>query len=314
MRIYFREESGNVLINDQQWDINNHCIDLDIPHKWQLLEFKSDSYLKIVNIELDGQKIDHLLYIMFDQNQRCTFGDLFEGSTHYLPIHPNYAIFRSTVCQQLPNGWYGEQIYEHFEFTIDKPIKFKTQQPKHIRDYFAIDTGAHWIKKYHKDSSWFFNETHNIKQIRESIDPNIFEIDPPGADTNSNWTMRNIKNPSIIKLKQLGLTFLAELAIKHKFTEISSVSCNTLEPGGHIGIHVDNTAELLKLGKPFRKKIYLSLDPSDQVYFKFATTGLVPMDTGKSLWVNTDGHVHAVVNDSTESRIIIAIAGNVKWN
>lgn len=308
MKIYFKQSSGNVLINEQQWAINNHCIELDIPQKWQVLEFKSNSHLKIENVELDGQKIDYLLLIMFDQNQRCTWGDLFEGSVHYLPIHPSYAVFRSTVCQQLPNGWYGKQIYEHFEFYIDKPVEFKTLQPKHIQDYFALDTGVHWIKKYHKDSSWFFNETHDVSQIKQSINHDLFEIDPPGADTNSGWTMRNLKNPSIDKLKQLGLTFLVDLASAHKFTSIVTVSCNTLEPGGHIGIHVDNI-----MGKPRRKKIYFSLDPSDDVYFKFATTGLVPMNTQKSIWINTDGHVHAVVNDSTITREIISISGDAEW-
>jgi|MEHZ01.4.fsa_nt_MEHZ011312006.1_2 hypothetical protein len=308
MKIYFEQSSGNVLINKQQWTINNHCIELDIPQKWQVLEFKSDSYLKIQNIELDGQKINYLLLIMFDQNQRCTWGDLHEGSVHYLPIHPNYAVFRSTVCQQLPNGWYGKQIYEHFEFCIDKSVEFKTPQPKHIQDYFALNTGVHWIKKYHKDSSWFFNETHDVSQLKQSIDHDLFEIDPPVADTNTGWNMRNLKNPSIDKLKQLGLTFLVDLAKKHKFTSIVSVSCNTLESGGHIGIHVDND-----MGKARRKKIYLNLDPSDDVYFKFATTGLVPMNTQKSIWINTDGHVHAVVNDSTMAREIISISGEAEW-
>lgn len=304
MKIYFKQSSGNVLINEQQWAINNHCIELDIPQKWQVMEFKSDSHLKIENVELDGQKIDYLLLIMFDQNQRCTWGDLFEGSVHYLPIHPNYAVFRSTVCQQLPNGWYGKQIYEHFEFCIDKPVEFKTLQPKHIQDYFALDTGVHWIKKYHEDSSWFFNETHDVSQTKQSINHDLFEIDPPGADTNSGWTMRNLHNPSIDELKRLGLTFVAEWAKKHNFTDIVTVGYHTLAPGGHIGIHVDNVAD-----KPFRKKIYFSLDPSDDVYFKFATTGLVPMNTQKSIWLNADGHVHAVVNDSTMSREVITMSG-----
>ena len=309
MNIYFREQSGTVLINDKQWSINDHCVSIDIPEKWQLLEFKSDSYIKILNVELDGQKIDHLLYIMFDDDKRCTFGDIFEGTTQYLPIHPRYAIFRSTVSQDLPNGWYGKQIYEHFEFTIDRPVEFKSPQPKHMRDFFALDTGAHWIKKYDENSSWFFNETHDVEKIRESIDPDLFEIDPPGADTNSGWTMRNLKDPSIEGLREIGLTFLADLAVKHNFTSISSVSCNTLEPGGHIGIHVDNTQ-----GENRRKKIYLNLHPSDDVYFKFSTTGLVPMNTQKSMWFNTDGHVHAVVNDGSDTRLMVSIAGDADWS
>jgi hypothetical protein len=308
MKIYFRESSGNVIINNQSWTINDHCVELEIPQKWQLLEFQSDSYIKILNIELDGQKIDHLLHIMFNDDKRCTFGDIFKGTVQYLPIHPSYAVFRSTVSQQLPNGWYGKQIYDHFEFCLDKPVEFSSTQPKHIREFFAMDTGAHWIKRYGKNSSWFFNEKHNLDQLKQSIKVDLFEIDTAGVDS-SGWTMRNLKEDvTIDKLKQLGLTFFADLAIKHKFTEITSISFNTLEPGGYIGMHAD-----LSAGQPLRKKIYISLDPSNDVYFKFATTGLVPMNTHKSIWLNTDGHVHAVVNDSTLSRQVISISGNAKW-
>jgi hypothetical protein len=246
---------------------------------------------------------------MFDDDKRCTFGDIFKGTVQYLPIHPSYAVFGSTVSQQLLNGWYGKQIYDHFEFCIDKPTEFKTPQPKHIRDYFAMDTGAHWIKRYDKNSSWFFNETHDIDQIKQSINLDLFEIDTANGFTSSGWTMRNLQDVSIDKLNQLGMSFLVNMAAKHKFTKISSVSCNTLEPGGHIGIHVDSRSPDI----PFRKKIYLNLNPGDGVYFKFATTGLVPMNTQKSMWINTDGHVHAVVNDSTMSRQIISICGDADW-
>lgn len=308
MKIYFKQQSDSVQINGIQHTISNHCVELDPSPTWQILEFKSNSHLKIENIELDGQKIDYLLYIMFDIDHKCTFGDLFPGSIYYMPIHPNYAIFRSTVCQQLTNGWYGKQIYDHFEFSIDSAVEFLTEQPKHIKDFFAIDTGAHWIKKYHKDSSWFYNEHHDVNQIKQQIDPELFEIEPAGGDTNSGWTMRNLIDPSVEKLQQLGLTFFVDLAKKHRFTRIASVSCNTLDSGGHIGIHKDGN-----LDKTPRKKIYLNLDPSDHVYFKFATTGLVPMNTERSMWFNTDQHVHAVVNDSTTARQIISISGDAEW-
>jgi len=308
MRIYFRESSGNVSINGQQYTIDNHCVEIQIPNKWQLLEFQSDTYIKILDMELDGQKIKYLIHIMFDQNQRCTFGDIFDGMISYMPIHPSYPIFRSTVVQQLPNGWYGQQIYEHYEFCLDRPVEFKHPQPKHIRDYFAIDTGAHWIKKFDEGSSWFFNEEHDVEKIKQEIDCEMFENDPPYTDTHSGWSMRNLKNPTIQELQDLGLTFFVDLATKHNFTKISSVSCNILQPGGHIGIHVDNT-----IGQEWWKKIYLNLDPSDEVYFKFGTTGLIPMNTQKSIWLNADGHVHAVVNDTDRPRRIVAIRGRSEW-
>jgi hypothetical protein len=164
-----------------------------------------------------------------------------------------------------------------------------------------MDTGAHWIKKYDRNSSWFFNESHDLEQIKQTLDPGLFNVDLHTASA-SDWVMRNIQNPSIDDLKQMDVTWFADMAVKHNFTSISSISCNTLEPGGWIGIHADGNSK-------HRRKIYLNLDPSDDVYFKFSTTGLIPMNTNKSLWVNTDPHVHAVVSHSTVSRQIISIAG-----
>ena len=58
MKIYFKQQSDSVQINGIQHTISNHCVELDPFPTWQILEFKSNSHLKIENIELDGQKID----------------------------------------------------------------------------------------------------------------------------------------------------------------------------------------------------------------------------------------------------------------
>ena len=246
---------------------------------------------------------------MYDDKKNCNFGDLFPGNTYYLPIHPKYAVFRSRVYQELTNGWYGEQIYHNHEFVLDRAVTFKTEQPKHIQDYFKLDTGPHWIRKWDNSSAWFFSQTVDIKKLKENIDVSKFPEVPAYSDTNFGWTMRHLKLTSIEDLNKVGLHELAEIAKKENFVSIDTVSCNTLKSGGHIGIHLDGNKN-----KPARKKLYFNLDPSNEVYFKFASTGLVPMNTEHGIWINTDQHVHSVVNDSNHDRLMVSISGDVIWN
>lgn len=309
MQILFEQSQGTVKINGKNKNIINGTIDIIVDEQWQIMQFESeDAHLKIKNILLDQRPIDHLLYIIYDQNHKCTFGDLFPNAIYSMPIHPNYAIFRSQIYQQLTNGWYGKQIYDDHEFIIDRSVTFRTPQPKHIQNYFQINTGPHWIRKWDPASAWFFSNSVDIKELKKNIDTSKFPEVPGHADTNSGWIMRHLESVSIKDLEKLGLFELAKIAKKENFISINTVSCNTLKSGGHIGIHLDG-----HMDKPSRKKIYFNLDPSDDVYFKFASTGLVPMNTNRGIWLNTDEHVHSVVNDSEHDRLMVSISGEVAW-
>jgi len=308
MKIIFEQKQGQCRINGDTYSIKDHEVIYFESKGWQLICFETDhDWLQISDIELNGISIQHLKFIMHDQNRKCTHGTVIKDHQVFMPVHHSYSEFRSTVSQQLTNGWYGEQIYDHHEFAIDHSVTFETDQPLHIRDYFARDMGAHWIARWNTASAWFYDTDVNIDQLRQ-IDHTLFEEDQPGGDTNQGWTMRNLKNPSVAQLRHVGLDPLADIAEQKKFTDIVSVSCNTLAPGGHIGIHIDGHRDRLP-----RKKIYFNLDPSDQVYFKFATVGLVPMNTDRGLWLNTDKHVHAVVNDTAQPRTIVSISGQANW-
>lgn len=309
MQILFEQLQGTVKINGKSNNIVNGAIDIIIDERWQVMQLETtDDYLKIKNIILDQRPIDHLLYIMYDQNNKCTFGDIFPNSICSMPIHPNYAIFRSRVYQQLKHGWYGKQIYDAHEFVLDRAITFRTTQPKHIQDYFQLNTGPHWIKKWDEHSSWFFSDSMDLPALKDSVLNFPFPEEEPSDDTYSGWTMRNQTFENITQLESVGLASLAQIAQKANFVGKFSVSCNILKSGGHIGIHVDGN-----LLRPNRKKIYFNLDPSDDVYFKFASTGLVPMNHNKGIWLNTDGHVHSVVNDSKKDRWMVSIAGTAVW-
>ena len=308
MKIFFKQREAEILINGTPYVVKDHCVETHLKEGWQLLKLQTNhSHIKITNMELDGQLLDHLMLVMFDQNHNCNFGDLFGGMRYFMPIHQSYAHFKARVSQDLTNGWYGKQIYEHFDFVIDRPIQFQTEQPTHIQEYFAIDTGAHWLRRHDSATAWFFDDPMNVNKLK-LINSDLFEIDTPGGDTNEGWTMRNIKQPTTQSLKDMGLGTLADIAEQKKFTSMTTVSCNTLAPGGHIGIHKDGNID-----KTPRKKIYYNLDPSDGVYFKFATVGLVPMNTDRGIWVNTDQHVHAVVNDTDQPRTIVSISGQADW-
>jgi len=171
------------------------------------------------------------------------------------------------------------------------------------------DTGAHWIKKYDESSTWFFDkdEVHDVEAIKEWLDPYMFNRDT-AYSTSTGWEIRNLKNITPNELRQRGLGWFGDWAERQNFSHISTVSCNILHPGGSIDMHIDGNMEL-----PLRKKVYVNLHPSEHVYFRFRDTGLVPMNTPRTLWLNTDQYVHGVVNDTSTSRIILSINGDAEW-
>lgn len=304
IELVFDRQQVNVSINDKVWQTQNAVIQLPNNAVWELLKFDADHDVKLIDCKIQGCSITHLLLIMFYDNFECCFGHVVPGRSSYLPIHGSYAVFRSQVCSQLANGWFGQQIYQHHDFALDTGIKVSTHHPVHIQDYFSLATGPHWLRKHSHNSPWFMGPDVDLEKLKLEMESVSIPVLPGSVDTDYNWTMRHIKNPD---LGALGLFYLSELAKAAGFEHVETLSFNTLGPGGHIGIHRDGTRQT------HRQKLYINLDPNDQVFFKFAKGGLVPMNTHRAVWVNTDGFVHAVVNDSAQSRNIVSISGVAAW-
>ena len=212
------------------------------------------------------------------------------------------------MVNQILNGWFGQQLADHFDFVFDRGIELSDQWPRHIRDYFAPSTGPHWLEKWRESTPWFLGAPVDLAALRRQCTPDRFLVPVlPGTNDYRGWTIRHTETKSIDGLRSLGLDYLADLAVSQGFYEIYSVNLNTLYPGGYIGPHIDGYLDNVK------KKIYISLDPSDRVHYRFGNWGQVPMDQDRLLWLATDTNVHAVVNDSDQVRRIVSISGYADW-
>lgn len=305
IELTFDQYRVDILVNDQPCSVENFTLHLHEVNDWTLLKFDSTESIKITDCKIQGRSIGYLMFIMFRDDKTCCFGHIGPGQSSYLPIHSSYAVFRSEVCSQLNNGWFGKQIYENFDFSLDSGVQISTAHPPHMQDFFALPSGPHWLEKYNYNTPWFIGPEIDLKQLVNELKLVNVPVQYESADTNQHWIMRHVKNPN---LKELGLDYLYSIAKEVGFETIDTLSFNTLGPQGHIGIHRDGDCNT----QP-RQKLYINLDPDDRVFFKFFKGGLVPMNTNRSMWVNTDGYVHAVVNDSSASRNIVSIAGIVKW-
>ena len=304
----FEQENGHLNISGQPYVITHHRVQLDCAAGWQLLQFDSSHHIKITDCFISGRSIGHLLLIMFRDDWSCSFGHIDSSQSSYLPVHHQYSEFRSEVYDQLSNGWYGQQIYQHFDFVLDLGTTINNNHPSHIVDYFAKATGPHWLQKYNANAAWFTGPRVDIQKLKSELALVNWPCpSPAGADTNNGWIMCHIKSNDI-NLEELGLNYLQSIASTLGFININTISYNTLQPGGHIGIHRDGKRE-----QPHNKKLYINLDPSTAVKFKFNKAGCVPMDTHNAMWINTDDFVHAVVNDSSGPRQIVSIMGEVTW-
>lgn len=300
----FDAPKGNVVINERVYEINDYKILIEVSN-WNLLRFNSNQSLKIIDCKINNNSINFFLLIMYKDDQTCCFGHIDPGSTSFLPVHNNYATFVSEVYSQLTNGWFGKQIYQYFNFSFDSGTDIGDEYPTHIKDYFNTPTGPHWLEKYNPQSAWFLGPEIDIEHLTQELSTvDVPEAVPGTGEMYMHWTMRHIKDPD---LSSLGLTYLNQIANDAGFTYIDTLSFNSLDSGGYIGMHRDGS--IFKS----RKKLYINLTPSNLVTFKFAKAGCVPMNTTNAVWVNTDNYVHAVVNNSTQTRNIVSLSGEAVW-
>ncbi len=86
--------------------------------------------------------------------------------------------------------------------------------------------------------------------------------------------------------------------------QLTYITFKQMAPQGYIMPHQDSECN------PY--KIYLPLEWPQGCYFKIYKKGVIPFEVGKPFFVNTGEHIHSVVNDSNENRMIFSFY--VDWN
>ena len=114
------------------------------------------------------------------------------------------------------------------------------------------------------------------------------------VNDNKAYDMESIKNDYIKNLcKAIG------------YVKINNVYFSKLEPAGYIDIHIDDN--ITKNELQGCTKFYYELTNATGVHFKLGQSGLLPLEY--PLLINTSKHTHAVVNDSTDARMVCYMYG-----
>jgi hypothetical protein len=312
IKIIFEQAVGRVRLDQTIHDIVNHSVEIDLSG-WHLLSISAfdTDHLQIKDIMIEGISIGHMMLIMFlAETKQCTFGWV-DRREFCMPLHPNYAMFRSVVFFYIDQGDYGSQIYEQYDFSLNKNPLLQHQYPKHVVDYFLQETSPTWHKKYNKRSPWFLGPQIDCKKITQEIDQvkHKFSKRTIKLDSYLGWNDTFIKVNSIDEVRDAGLEYFSEILLQCKFTKLENINIGYLPPGGFINSHKD-----LMSGEKGRNKVYIPVDFSPGNYFKFSPGGYVELNTSYATCMNTDCFLHAVVNDSNSGRLIIGGTGYADWD
>jgi hypothetical protein len=309
----FKEQSGDVFINEKVYAINNHCVNLT-PTGWTLLKIKStgDKSFNIADILIEQISISNMRLIMFNEvTGECNFGWI-GNQNQIIPLHENYSIFRRTISQFIDQGDFGRaDLYKKYDFGFRQTPVLTHTFPKHVQDYFQESVSPTWHKKWSKRSAWFTGFPIDKSRVLQEVIArrDLFVPRKINADSYAGWEDISIDIKSVSDLSKLGFTYLVEILRECKFEQMKGINFGFLPPGGFIDSHKD-----LKSGERETQKIYIPVDSAPGNYFKFIPGGYVPLESENVICVNTDECVHSVINDSDRGRFIVGLRGFASWN
>ena len=203
--------------------------------------------------------------------------------------------------------------------TVDKPVKLKKQWPLSIKNFFDHGDGPHWWGKNNIDTPYKVIE--GIDLPKDEIIKECNKICKNTEITNRrqkravDFVVKSVSENCISDLpfyniKDKNVPFLTKLIEKIGYTKIIDVSIQTLKPNGYLKMHKDD--HYARVCYPFIKgckKLYWSLTDYNNWYFKLGKSGLLPLD--KPLLINTLEHVHSVITEREDDRIVLIIYGDL---
>jgi hypothetical protein len=287
-----------------------------LEQKWHLLKipYKGEK-IEITDIKLNHQSIKHLIYTGYFKSkvsgkihQPATA--VWEDGDFEIWFFPSLGTWQKQVYEQIENGKFGQNLFEDYMLTVDRPVAIAPMFPENVKGFFADAVGPVWWKR---ESVMFPYRKLDIEITREVINA-IDEIEStlPHNKTINGWidhmseTPTNDADPK--RLSTLKNPVVERLLGNAGYSHVLSYSVLTLNPGCYIDLHVDDHTECKN--PQFIKgcqKFYMSCEQSENVYFKLGSAGLVPLDT--PLIINTNQHTHSVVNQSSNPRKVFMAYG-----
>jgi hypothetical protein len=316
--------SDNPLQNFYLKDLSNNTfqISLDteqnIPHGWyELCVEYVDTKIEISDIQINGDSIKHMIYTGY-----CTDGN---GTVHQpatavwdtgcvftIWIHTEIGEMYMRTYEAIRNGDYGQNLFENYTLTVDRPLITKGNWPERIRSFYATAHGPQWW--YKEDMvPWRYC---NLPEY--DTDELLSELQPLMTYTeeryNRGYCISQIKEYAsdlpFIELDDISSPLVRDFVSSVGYTRLLDISIQTLSPGTYIDIHRDDHYK--RAAYPYMKgckKLYWACKAHEGVYFKQGRGGILPLD--KPLLLDTIEHPHAVIHEGDKVRTSILVYGEL---
>ena len=287
---------------------------------WQLLEIihNGNSTFKIDDLLIDGQSILENIFLGWYTDQQGNYHQprnelTTERATWSILLHNDISVLKERIGSQLPNGIYGQNLFEEYQWFVDLGFKSKKSFSPQVDNFFARPQG---LNLYHKGDYCLYpyipldlNLTNDQSQAIESELKTLnYSVASPyhRAKANPNWSNSYLMSKDESEKK---CTLTHQLPLPELKKWISSFGIIGFD---HIVSYVLPAGCAIELHKDFNKikspdehvySLHVKITQNNQSKIKVAGGGI--MAPGANI-LNA-GYIHSGINESTIDRYAITI-------
>jgi hypothetical protein len=302
------------------------------------LTSNANKRFSISNAKVGGCDLRKLIYLSYLENEH---GEKFQPATELweskqtwvLPFGYPLSGWIESVEKKIPNNKLGQNLIADYLFYYPESVTLEDKKfPQIIQDYYKYNFNFTMIDRsnvnilelpfitYQKEIPIDLLENANNELLS-----NLEFI--TGSGEGFEYGQRKDNHNEFQKLlpeKEWRVIWLytkhKKLPISDKFPAMQKIidSINVdyrhafiglLPPGGFIYPHIDDRGFSDSKYDEYQgcTQLYIPLHWPSGAFIKFAGAGIVSLDSGKSVIVNTDHFTHSAVNASAQDRYVLAI-------
>jgi len=306
-------------------DLHNNKFDIvldteqQIPYGWyELCVEYVDTKIEISDIKINDDSIKHMIYTGYytDGNNivhQPATAVWDNGGVFTIWIHTEIGIMYQRVYEAIRNGDFGQNLFEKYSLTVDRPLVTKDQWPERIRSFYKSAHGPQWWYTAGDNVPWKYCDLPNydIDELLNEIEPMLTHYE---ERQNGGYCIKQIKvefsDLPFIELDDIASPLVRDFISSIGYTRLIDIAVQTLHPGTYIDIHRDDHYK--RAAYPYMKgckKLYWACKAHEGVYFKQGRGGILPLD--KPLLLNTIDHPHAVIHEGDQIRTSILVYGEL---
>jgi hypothetical protein len=300
---------------------------------WQLLELIHDgsSTFEIDDLLIDGQSILENIYLAWYTDQQGNYHQprnavTTEPATWSIVLHSDISIFKERICSQLPNGVYGKNLFEEYQWFVDLGYPLKKSFSVQVDKFFIRPQGLNFYRKddYHLYPYIPLNITiDNGSEIETELKNLTYNtVRPDGAKANPGWINSYLMledNPEkrCQRTDLITLPALRNWVASTGIVEFNHIVGLILPPGRAIEMHRDFMLHDKDLGPEDPNtthniySLHINVTQNSQSKIKVAGGGVMP--DGINI-LNNAGYVHAGINEGAADRYVITIKNPRPFN